>query len=179
MQLSTSALNSVVKKHKDIDPIEFLLDFQKDLEMGASYQTVARTVSRYHGGSRSALARALKRDPAIRKKIIDMVDPEAHHIIPYRDFPDMIEAQQLRNLLERAGISINDASNGVYLERSFHKLTFGNKGRDYVRKLHKEFDSEHIFAIAKTGDTSLLKTKIINKLDDIAKRLNVSDSFWL
>ena len=108
-----------------------------------------------------------------------MVDPEAHHIIPYRDFPDMIEAQELRNLLEQAGISINDASNGVYLEKNFHRLTFGNKGKQYISAIYAQFSDDNLFILAETGKISVLRQKILANLKDIGLKLEKESAFWL
>jgi hypothetical protein len=61
----------------------------------------------------------------------DMLDPEAHHIVPEND----PLAAGARAVLDKYGIKIDDAENGVWLGHDAHRGTFV---KEYVRDINDE-----------------------------------------
>ncbi|NCP98231.1 hypothetical protein GW796_00600 [archaeon] len=91
-------------------------------------------------------------------------DVAAHHLIPVKDK----ETQDARDILERYGIDINDAVNGVYLPTS--KNNNGIQGIEHNGR-HPQSYAEKVNNLIKDADKSGGKQAFLNELDNIKNKL--------
>jgi len=126
---------------------------------------VRLTVSRYIGGSRKRLAKALGRKPD------NVVDWQAHHIIPYLEFDKTVAGQQCKRILEKAGIGINDKVNGVWMEKVYH--TRALHSREYIDELSRRLANAEKKALAiDPNDVAALRKRIEGVLAGVGSALS-------
>lgn len=91
-------------------------------------------------------------------------DVAAHHLIPAKDKA----AQAARDILEKYGIDINDAVNGVYLPNS--KNNNAIQGIEHNGR-HPQSYAEKVNDLIKKADTKGGKQEVIKTLNDIKNKL--------
>jgi hypothetical protein len=97
-------------------------------EIHTYYVIVGSTPVLVHNCS-AKLSRNLKKNGESPDK--DVLDPEAHHIVPEND----PLAAQARAVLAKHGVGIDDSENGVWLGHNAHRGTFK---KDYVREINDD-----------------------------------------